>query len=100
MKLEQKIRQLISETNSTQFDVIAHELWGNNKDGFETNSSWYLKRNADLSEVLEASRGRWEVFKVNYLPNARVCDIKDIGCDSSLFLEVDSVAFLDLIATN
>jgi hypothetical protein len=100
MKLEQKISQLIGETNSTHFDVIAHELWGNNKEGFETNSSWYLKRDADISEVLEAARGRWEVFKVNYLPRAKVKDIQDIGCDNSFFLEVDSVAFLDLIATN
>jgi len=96
MKLEQKIRQLIGETNSTHFDVIAHELWGNNKEGFETNSSWYLKRDADISEVLEAARGRWEVFKVNYLPKARVCDIQDTGYDETCLLQVDFVPFLDI----
>jgi len=100
MKLENKISQLISETNATQFDVIAHELWGNSKDGFETNSSWYLKRDADMSEVLEAARGRWEVFKVNYLPKARVKDIQDTGWDSTFSLEVDCVPFLEIRASN
>lgn len=100
MKLEQKISQLIGETNSTKFDVIAHELWGNNKEGFETNSSWYLKRDADISEVLEAARGRWEVFKVNYLPKAKVKDIQDTGWDSTFSLEVDCVPFLELRASN
>lgn len=100
MKLEQKISQLINETNATRFDIIAHELWGNNKEGFETNSSWYLKRDADISEVMEAARGRWEVFKVNYLPKAKVKDIQDTGWDSTFSLEVDCVPFLELRASN
>jgi hypothetical protein len=101
MKLETKIRNLISETNATnesRFDVVAHELWGNSQDGFETNSSWYIKTNATLKEALEAARGRWEVFKVNYLPKARVCDISDTGFDSTLSLEVDCVPFLEIRA--
>jgi hypothetical protein len=99
MKLEQKVKQLIGETESTHFDVIAHELWGNSKDGFDCNSSWYLKRDADLSEVMEAARGRWEVFKVNYLPTARVRDIQDTGWDSTFSLEVDCVPFLEIRAS-
>jgi hypothetical protein len=100
MKLENKISQLIGETNATHFDVIAHELWGNKNEGFETNSSWYLKRNADLSEVMESARGRWEVLKVNYLPRARVKDIQDTGWDSTFSLEVDCVPFLEIRASN
>ena len=100
MKLEQKISQLISETESTRFDVIAHELWGNSKDGFETNSSWYIKQNADLSQVLESARGRWEVFKVNYLPKAKVRDIQDTGYDNTFSLEVDCIPFLEIRASN
>ena len=99
MKLETKISKLISETNTneeTRFDVIAHELWGNSREGFETNSSWYIATNADLAHVLEAARGRWEVFKVNYLPKARVSDIEDYSCDSCLSLEVDCVPFLEI----
>jgi hypothetical protein len=99
MKLETKISNLITETNATKearFDVIAHELWGNSKEGFETNSSFFIARNADLSQVLEAARGRWEVFKVNYLPKARVCDITDTGYDNILSLEVNYVPFLEI----
>jgi hypothetical protein len=101
MKLETKIRNLIGETNATSetlFDVVAFELWGNSKEGFETNSSWYIKTNATLEEALEAARGRWEVFKVNYLPKARVCDISDIGYDEDLNLEVDCIPFLEIRA--
>ena len=99
MKLETKIRNLINETNATneaRFDVVAHELWGNSQEGYSTNSSWYIATNADLSQVLEAARGRWEVFKANYLPKARVCDITDTGFDSTLSLEVDFVPFLEI----
>lgn len=99
MKLETKIRNLINETNAnneSRFNVVAHELWGNSREGFSTNSSWYIATNADLSQVLEAARGRWEVFKVNYLPKARVSDITDTGFDSTLSLEVDFVPFLEI----
>jgi hypothetical protein len=101
MKLENKIRNLIVETNATsetRFDIVAHELWGNSREGFETNASWYIKTNATIEEALEAARGRWEVFKANYLPKARVCDISDIGYDESLNLEVDCVPFLEIRA--
>ena len=99
MKLETKIRNLIAETNATnesRFDVVAHELWGNSRDGFETNTSWYLRKGADLQDALEAARGRWEVFKVNYLPKARVCDIEDVNYGDSLSLEVGCVPFLEI----
>ena len=99
MKLETRIRNLINETNATdesRFDIVAHELWGNSRDGFETNSSWYVATNADLSQVLEAARGRWEVFKANYLPKARVSEIVDAGFNDNLSLEVDCVPFLEI----
>jgi hypothetical protein len=99
MKLETKIRQLITEANpdaNARFDVVAFELWGNPREGFETNSAWFLSTNADADQVLQDARGRWEVFKANYLPRARVCDITDTGFDSTLSLEVDSVPFLEI----
>jgi hypothetical protein len=101
MKLENKIRNLITETNATsesRFDVVAFELWGNSREGFETNSSWFIATNADIETVLESARARWEVFKVNYIPAARVCDIEDYSCNSTLSLEVDCVPFLELRA--
>ena len=96
MKLETKLRNLIRETNATRFDVVAHELWGNKREGYETNTSWFITKDADMAETLEAARGRWEVFKVNYHSKARVSDIQDIGCDCDLSLEVDCIPFLEI----
>ena len=77
------------------YDVIAHEL---QYDGefYSTNSSWYLTRDADIQSVLEAARGRWEVFKVNYSPRARVSDIQDLGYDDNISLAVDGIPFLEI----
>jgi hypothetical protein len=99
MTLEKKISQLLNEANhpsNARFEVVAFELWGNAREGFDTNSAWYLSKNADADQVLQDARGRWEAFKVNYLPKARVSDIADIGFDSTLSLEVDSVPFLEI----
>lgn len=100
MKLETKIRQLIAETNptaETRFDVIAHELM-HDGEGWSTNTSWYLRRDADIAETLEAARGRWEVFKANYHSKARVRDITDpsCGCWETLHLDVDCIPFLEI----
>ena len=99
MKLETKIRNLITETNpdaDARFDVVAFELWGNSRDGFDCNNAWKIARGVELNEALEAARARWEIFKVNYLPKARVSDISDTGFDSTLSLEVDFVPFLEI----
>lgn len=99
MKLENKIRNLIEATepnNESRFDVIAFELWGNSKDGFDCNDAWKIESNADIETVLESARARWEIFKVNYLPKACVKDIQDIGLDDNLNLEVDCVPFLEI----
>ena len=101
MKLETKIRNLISETqptNETRFDVIAFELWGNSREGFDCNNAWKIATNANIETVIESARARWEVFKLNYLPKARVGDISDVGYDDNLNLEVDCVPFLEIRA--
>ena len=96
--LENKLRTMMLEVSAPEarFDVVAFELWGNAREGFDCNNAWRIARNADLAEVLEAARARWEVFKINYLPKARVADISDTGFDSTLSLEVDSVPFLEI----
>jgi len=101
MKLETKIRNLIAETNATnetRFDVVAFELWGSAREGFDCNNAWHIARGVELNEALEAARGRWEVFKLNYVSKARVCDISDIGFNDNLSLEVDCVPFLEIRA--
>lgn len=98
MTLENKIRNLINESASTnsRFDVVAHELWGNKREGYATNTSWFITKDADMEETLEVARGRWEVFKFNYHSKARVSDITDIGYDCDLSLEVDCIPFLEI----
>jgi hypothetical protein len=99
MKLETKIRNLISETKATndaRFDIVAFELWGNSREGFDCNNAWHIARGVELNEAIEAARGRWEVFKVNYAPRARVSDIRDIGYDDDISLEVDGIPFLEI----
>lgn len=78
------------------FEVIAYELWGNKRDGFETNDSWFIRRDADLSELLEAARGRWEVFKVNYSPRATIKGIAFSGDDRTTYVESDGIPFLEI----
>ena len=99
MRLETKIRNLIKETNATndaRFDVIAFELWGNSREGFDCNNAWKIATNADIETVLESARARWEIFKANYVSKARVCDISDVGYNETLNLEIDFIPFLEI----
>ena len=95
--LETLIRQLLANhpADST-YTVKAFELWRDDM-GWSTNDAWYLARNASLSEVLTITRGRWEVFKVNYAPRARVVDIADIGYEPGAYsLECNHLPFIDI----
>jgi hypothetical protein len=99
MKLESKIKSLLSHfpTNST-FRVQALELF-HDGEGWSVNNGFIIANNASLETVLESARGRWEVFKVNYFPKARVRDITDFG-DSDPFdsamLECNGVPLLEI----
>jgi hypothetical protein len=97
--LEKLIASLLSDyPDNTEFEIVAHVLWGNSREGFECNSSWYLARRANKAECLTVARGRWEVFKANYIPRARVRDIEDIGYDleHGCSLECQHAPFLDI----
>jgi hypothetical protein len=87
----------------TTMDVLAWELWGNRKEGFEVNDGWKIARETDLSGLKEAARGRWEVFKVNYFPRARVSEIDchggeewEAGERSPLYIEYQGTSFLEI----
>ena len=81
---------------SARFKVIAFELWRDDV-GWSVNDSWCIAGDADKTDVIRAARGRWEAFKVNYAPRARVADIVDIGYEADrISLEVDCTAFLDI----
>lgn len=97
MTLEQKIESLLPD--GERFDVIAYELWGNIREGFDCNDAWRIAINVDREEAIQAARGRWEVFKVNYHPKARVRDIDaDIGFSDQAHLHVDQIPFLEIRA--
>ena len=99
MKLESKIKSLLSHfpADST-FRVQAFEL-NHDGEGWSVNDSFIIANEASLETVLESARGRWEVFKVNYMPKAKVKDITDWGdadpFDSAM-LECDGVMFLEI----
>lgn len=79
------------------FSVKAFELWRDAEGGWSVNDGWTIARDVDRADAISALRGRWEVFKLNYLPKARVSDITDIGYDEKqCSLEVDCTAFADI----
>lgn len=93
MTLEKAISKELEEGET--YSIIAHELI---HDGisWSTNSSWYLSRNADKAEALNHARGRWEVFKVNYLPNGKIKDITFDGDESVIYIKADGIPFLEI----
>lgn len=94
MKLEKYIEKLVPELKTGKWGVIAYGLL-HDGDGWTTNESWYLCRDAEFSEIMENIRGRWEVFKVNYLPHGRVCDISADG-DETVYLDCEGIPFLEI----
>lgn len=96
MKLETKLNELLPQWKA--FDITFHELWREAEGGWSVNDSWTPYRNRPREEAIGHLRHRWEVFKLNYLPKARVKDIVDIGDDYSgeCRLEVDCTAFATL----
>ena len=97
MTLEKAIAKELNEIET--YSVIAHELWGDG-DGWSVNDSWYLSRNVDKAQVLEVARGRWEVFRANYSPRAKVKDLSFDGDDSVIYLNVDGIPFLEIRISN
>lgn len=95
MTLEQHLTKLIKANSSADFfNVIAHELW-NDGSGWSTNSSWFLETQVNLEYAVLAIKQRWEIFKVNYHPTAKVKDITISG-EGELYLEVDHIPFINL----
>lgn len=82
-------------SSSLLFQVRAFELWRDGE-GWSCNDSWRLEKEVTAEMVLEAARGRWGVFKANYSSRARVKDIKDVGYDTTIHLEVEGLPFLEI----
>ena len=95
MKLETKLEQLIPAHWTGELRVTMFELWPENEGGWSVNDGWSVTHyRADAIALL---RDRWEVFKLNYLPKARVRDLCDIGdSEAECMLEVDCTAFANV----
>lgn len=96
MTLEQKLEQMLPDWPA--FNITFHELWGDGEGGWGVNDSWTPYKNQDRQETISRLRARWEIFKLNYLPKARVKDLEYAPYDNSdeLWLEVDCTAFATL----
>lgn len=96
MKLEQAICDAIPEIENNNFDVIFYELWGNNREGYEVNSAWYGEKDCDKKSILENIRGRWEVFKENYLKSAKIKDLEFDGDEFTIYINCAGIPFVEL----
>ena len=96
MTLEKRIESELADLKDKSFSIIAHELWGNLREGYQTNTSWYLARNADFADLLRVARGRWEVFKVNYSPRATIQGLSFDGDKFTIYVESDGIPFLEI----
>lgn len=92
--IEAKLDQLLPDWQT--FRVVFHELWREPEGGWSVNDSWCVNRAADRETAIADVVSRWRIFKVNYLPTARVRDIEDAGCDEDCLLEVDCTALATL----
>lgn len=93
--LEQRLETLLPAWPS--FNIQFHELWREAEGGWSVNDSWTPYKDATREETIGHLRHRWQVFKANYLPKARVRDLTDIACcDDDCLLEVDCTAFATL----
>lgn len=90
--LEQKLEAMLPDWPA--FNIQFHGLWRDDG-GWSVNDSWTAYREATREETIGHLRARWEVFKLNYLPKARVRDLTDAGIDNDddCLLEVDCTAF-------
>lgn len=95
MKLETKLESLLPQGDGP-FDVTAFELT-HDGEGWSVNTPFRIGKRMDRAETIYTLRQRWEIFKVNYLPKARVSDLADTGyTDGVCNLEVACTAFADV----
>lgn len=97
--LETVIREILSDyPQGTLFDCIAYELWDDGG-SLPVNDAWSIARGCTIAEACEACRGRWEVWKLNYFPRAKVRDLTNTnysGVEYPALLEVDCVPFMEI----
>jgi hypothetical protein len=97
MTLKKLIKDVLSDYKGKRFGVVAFELWGNAKDGFDCNRTFFIASDSDAEGALKAAQGRWNAFKGNYMPRARVKDIRaDNPGEGILYFDCSCVPFLEI----
>lgn len=103
MTLEKAILKILGEhiahPECHTYKITSYDLT-HDGEGWSVNYPFTIGSSVPLSEALETARARWEVFKVNYLPRARVSDIADIGEGDVFELECDCTPFLQIERNN
>ncbi len=95
--IEKAIRECLQyHSEGTLFDCIAHELWRDGDGGWSVNDSWCVARGADLETAVGAIAARWEVWQLNYCPDARASDLEDTGDDMGSLLDALGVPFMEI----
>lgn len=86
--------------DSTRYTLRAHALT-HDGEGWSSNDRFTIAQDVDLAEALRSIRARWEVFRVNYSPRARVKGLETLGLTEFTgeiidLWEVDMLPFLDV----
>jgi hypothetical protein len=103
VRIETAIAEIITPVLAAfpdaRFNVLGCELWRDADGGWSFNDAFRIASETDLAGVQSAARGRWEVFKTNYMPRARVADVECleyIPGDQSIYVECAGVSFLEI----
>lgn len=80
------------------YSLRAFELWGDG-DGYSVNSAWTFERDLTPKEALRAARDRFEIYKVNYAPKARIKDLDIEWNDLSFSLVHDKLPVIEFYET-
>lgn len=98
--LEQTISamlELAEFPEGSRFDVVGFELT-HDGEGWSVNQPFTMRADVEADEIPAIARGRWEIFKQNYMPRARVKDIAflDSGSETDCEIECGGLAFITI----
>ena len=84
----------ISIDGGAKFRVVAHQLTRDGC-GWSVNDSWCVCEGT-RENIMQYLRGRWEIFKLNYMKKARVTDIEIINESSPWEISCNSLSLFTI----
>lgn len=73
---KEAIHTLLPEGKDTFLSVQFYGLWRDSEGGWSVNDGWTAATNIERVALVDLLAQRWEVFKKNYYPRARLGDIR------------------------